>query len=183
MAAGAAQQSKSARSNGPAPVTAQEWISRGVHTITCPSGVRVKIRIPDLSALMAGKAVPENLRGAALIDLAGGLAAMERDEQGIPKLSDDVLKGETDLRFWLVREAVVEPALTEDDVRRLPVEDRDLIVALAQRQTAYDALGVRIGVSPLALFEPFSREHLCDAQCPSCEAVRRQLPGAGVGVV
>jgi hypothetical protein len=185
MAAGAANQQKqqSPVDNGQIP-SAAAWIKMAVHKITCPTGMVVRIKIPDLSALMVGGAVPENLRGAALFHLAGGLAELERDENGIPRgLNDEMLQGVTDLRFWTIHQAIVEPKLTEEQVRSLPVEDRELILAIAERQTAYDALGVKIGVSPLALFEPFSRVHGCEADCEACQALRRRVSAGGLDVV
>lgn len=172
MAAGAAQQSKSARSNGSAPVTtAAAWIKRATHTVHCPTGAVVKMKIPDLAALMASEAVPENLRGAALLELAGGLANLERDTQGIPKVSNDVLKGEADLRYWLVEQAVIDPPLTNEQVRDIPSEDRDMIVAIAQRQQDVDALGIKIGLEPVSRYEKWRDAHACGDDCEACQNV------------
>lgn len=64
-------------------VSKSKWAQRAVHRVTLPSGARVRIRIPDLSLLLAGDAVPDELRGVALEEFIGGVVGAGFQDVGV----------------------------------------------------------------------------------------------------
>lgn len=164
-------------------VTPAEWAELAVHTVTLPSRARVKVRIPDLSLLIANDAVPENLRGAALEELMGTMAALQApaaadgSDPERPRIDKEKIQQLASLHFFLVSEMLVEPALTISELERaeLPNEDLELLVQLATRERDTDALGVVLGVVPLSRFARFRDHHGCDESCEACAAVVEEL--------
>lgn len=178
------EQRQADSSNGSASSLA-DWKQLGVHEIALPSGAVVKARIPDAGALLRADAMPERLRAIVLLELthkdgaAGALA-----EQIIAGIDDteklaDIEKSQQALdqmQRRLLLEMVVDPALAEDDLDDVPVDDRLMLVGIAQRELAYDALGRRVGVEPLDRWDTFREAHHCPAEgCDACEQARRQL--------
>ncbi|MEK6252798.1 MAG: hypothetical protein AABM43_12885 [Actinomycetota bacterium] len=156
------------------------WEALGVHTVTLPSGAVVKIRIPDLSLLIAGDALPEQLRGAALEELLGSLSQVDVSDdaaaaQVIQKVASDAsgLNTLVDLYRWLVTETVIEPELTEEDLkdRKLPTEDLTMLVEFAGRRRNVDARGVTLGIEPIERWDTFRQMHGCAEECEACTAV------------
>lgn len=126
------------------------WLSLGVHRVTLPTGAVVRLRLPDLSTLVARRMVPDELRSIAQ-------QAFLRDvklETGNPEapLAEDKLAELYDLNCWLVSDMLVEPSISPDQVRLLPAEDLEWLILLAQRDVDTDALGVRLGVAPVDRF-------------------------------
>lgn len=127
-----------------------DWRKAAAHTIQLPSSTWVKIRIPDLSTLVARNLVPDTLKRIAA-------QAFLRDvklETGVEEapLNIETLGQLADLNYWLVSWMLVEPEVSAEDVRDLPAEDLELLVSIAQRETDVDARGVPLGVVPLARF-------------------------------
>lgn len=161
-----------------------QWNELGVHEITLPSGAVVKVRIPDLSLLIAGDAVPESLRGIALEQLMGAVVAMKLDageNVDQPKVSLDREKiGQlADLHFFLISAMLVEPEITVDQLvspnTRPPNPDLEMLAELALRERDTDARGVVLGVMPLQRLERFRHFHQCDPGCAACEALQAEL--------
>lgn len=112
-------------------VSLDAWKSAASHYPLCPSGVRVGIRIPDLAALIESGEIPQHLLDAAL-----GVAT-KPDE----KPTKELIVKQREFTDLMVQLTVVEPKLSESDVRAIPVEDKEFIVAIATRQRDLDAEG------------------------------------------
>ena len=168
-------------------VTLDQWVERGIHQVTLPSGAVVKIRLPDLSLLLAGQRVPERLRVLALEQVMGaieGKPEVESEDGSATGKLEKQLGDLAELNFWLVSQMVVEPELTSDVLRdgRLPNEDVEMLIGLATRETDEDALGVRLGVVPLERFDGFRDVGDGDARSEADEQ-GNPVPDLGVGEV
>jgi len=147
----------------------------------------VTVRIPDLSAMLAMGEIPDRLRHAALLqafkDEKDPPLALQTNDDGSPVLDHELVKGFYDLRGHIISKTLVDPVLSQEDVLELPVEDRDLIYAIAMRERDTDARGVRLGVEPLSKWERFRHFHRCPADCPDCAETLRELSTVDTGVV
>lgn len=133
----------------PKPVSVSAWKKAAVHYPLMPSGVRIGIRIPDLPALIEAGQIPQNLLDAAL-----GLAAGNEDLTP----TKDLIVQQREFTDLLVQITVVEPKLTDADVKDVPFEDKELLVALATRRRDLDAEGEHIaGLSTSEKFRRFRR--------------------------
>lgn len=166
--------------------TKEQWAARAVHEVTLYSGAVVKIRIPDLTTLLAGDAVPEELKGIAVGHVISELREATADpapagetnvtpESG---LSDELLERVTSLHRWLVSKMLVDPQLSPDELRPLedggiglPADDLELLGELAMRRRSRDALGVWLGVEPKSRWSVWQQAHNCPAGCEDCEKV------------
>jgi hypothetical protein len=167
----------------PKTITTGAWASLGIHTITLPSSAVVKIRIPDLSMLLAGEAVPEHLRAVAFDAVRSAIKAENRRVglQAIDDSSDELnherLKGLADLNRFLVSHTLLEPTMTEEDLlsTTLPVEDLAMLTQIASRERTTDARGVQIGVEPIDRWELWRQAHECESGCEGCAEVLAEL--------
>jgi hypothetical protein len=116
------------------PVTLAGWKKAAKHYPLLPSGVRVGIKIPDLPALIEAGSIPQHLLDAAL-----GVAAGEEQRP-----TRELIIQQREFTDRLVMIAVVEPSLSESDVKDIPYEDKEFIVAVATRQRDLDAEGEHI---------------------------------------
>lgn len=128
-----------------------QWVSAGFHTVMCPSGIRVGIRIPDLAALIEGGELPQHLLDAAL------MAAGQRGPAEDKEIDVEDIKREREFTNFLVSTTVVKPEITPEQAATLPVEDREMIAAIALRMRVFDAEGSHIG--GLDSSEKFRRFH------------------------
>lgn len=117
------------------PVSASSWKKAGVHTVRLHSGAFVKIRIPDLPALIESGHIPQNL-----IQVAIGMATGEDQKPSVELIAQS--REFTDL---MTLKSVVEPKITAEDLDDIPYEDKQLIVEIATRQRDRDAEGTHIG--------------------------------------
>jgi len=182
------------------------WQARAVHTITCPSGQRLKIRIPGIGTLLEHGDLPEDLIEIALLELsaengatgelAAELARANGDNRG--QVLERIRRYGTFQRE-LVRAAVTavetsagewqEVSLSADDVASgaLPEDDLALVAEIVQRLRGHDAKGVRIGVEPLDRWATFREAHGCgepgDASCEGCQKLVAALSSVDVGAV
>jgi hypothetical protein len=115
------------------------WSNSGYHEVVCPSTVVVGIRIPDLAAIIEGGELPQHLVDAAL-KAAGATSAVS----DAPEITVEDIKREREFTNFLVAKTVEEPALTPEDVSRIPVEDKEMIAAIALRLRDLDAEGSHI---------------------------------------
>lgn len=112
-----------------------EWKKAAVHAVTLPSGVTIKVKVPDLAGLIESGTLPQNLIDAAL-NVVGDSAQ---------KVTVDMVKEEREFTNAIVKVAVIEPTVTDANVGDIPVEDKQLIMQIATRQTDLDAEGKHIG--------------------------------------
>lgn len=183
------------------PRSLHGWQQRNLHTITCPSGQRLRIRIPGIGTLLEHGDLPDDLVEQALLELtseggaAGALAvqAADRDTD-----RESLLAGVRKLAAFqreLVKHAVreVEDAdgggwspveLDDEMIAELPEDDLAMVAEIVQRLRSTDARGVRIGVEPLDRWRRFQHHHDCpDAGCAGCAALVRELSSVDVGGV
>jgi hypothetical protein len=156
------------------------WANRGLHTVHLPSGMVVKMRIPDLAFMLAHGEVPDHLRTAAMLEVLDDTAdetplALRKKEDGSPLVDEETIRHIYDLRQHLIVAAVVEPAVTEADLPSLPTEDKDMLQLIATRQRFTDARGVSLGVEPLSRWETFRGEHGCGPDCAACAKAVQEL--------
>jgi hypothetical protein len=165
-----------------------EWRGRAIHTVTLPSGMVVKIRIPNLGQLLKGDAIPDRLRSVAISQVARELdpsaaPLFQPDDQQSPEQKIKVITEVYELYEWLVTETVIEPAIGENDLDGLPEMDKQMLAQIAGRERDTDALGVTLGVEPLSRWETFLREHGCTKDCPACQKVVGIFSTARPGLV
>lgn len=191
----AVEESTRTSSNG--VVSKGSWISASVHQITLPSGARVKVQMPDLSRLIRSDLLPEDLRAAALrrafddLEVAPPLDPnVGNDPEKMQKALEErfaMAKQLVQFLDFLLTEMMVEPKLSMEEVAKIPGEDRDMLIAIAQRERNTDARGVRLGVAPLNAFHEFRELHGCvDREpegCPSCQTLQQLFSSADLGRV
>lgn len=129
------------------PVTLAGWKKAATHTVLCPSGMRVGVKIPDLPALIEIGEVPQHLLEAAI-----GMAK-SGDEQA---LTVESVAQQREFTALLVLKTVVDPVITEADLKEIPFEDVEFLVSIATRARDIDAEGEHIGgLSSSARFRAF----------------------------
>jgi len=127
-------------------LTVAGWKKAAVHEVCCPSAVRVKIKIPDLPALIEAGAIPQHL-----LDAAVGLASGADTTPTV-----DLIKKQREFTDKIVQITVVEPKLTDEDLKGIPYEDKEFIVSVATRQRDIDVEGEHIaGLTASAKFRKF----------------------------
>lgn len=162
--------------------TKEAWGKRAVHVVTLPSGMDVKIRIPNLGLLLEGDALPQTLRNAALQEMVdpisnrvarGAVVAAENESPGepAPTVTLDDVRELYDLHKWLVVQTVIEPELELDDLHDLPQEDLEMLTQIATRERTTDAAGRSLGTEPLSRWATFRDKHGCAPGCEACAEV------------
>jgi len=133
-----------------APVeTLDAWFDAGFHTVVCPTGTRVGIRIPDLAAIIEGGELPQHLLDAALS------AASQQATPESEGVTVEDIKREMEFTNFLVSKTVVKPEVTAEQASRIPTEDKEMIASIALRLRDLDAEGSHI--SGLDKSEKFRR--------------------------
>lgn len=185
------------------------WQARALHTITLPSGQRVRIRTAGVATLLERGDLPDDLVELALLELSaenGATGELARQlEEAQTKLDEDagderakVLERikrfgvfQRHLAISAIEQLELSPdewepiSLTlEDSYRDLPEDDLAMVAEIVQRIRATDAKGVRIGVEPLDRWAGFRDAHGCpDEGCEGCEELIRRLSSADVGAL
>ncbi len=183
-----------------------ELAGLGVHTITLPSGARVRIRIPDQAMLIRANAVPQRLRAVALarvmdemegtnnaalteetVAAANGNAPAgmteEQMEAAQQKVNDTV-----DYHVYLVSEMLAEPAFSFEELAATPcpvdAQDMVMLIGLALRERTQDAAGVRLGVARLDDFRAtFRSKHGCGEDCAKCDEAIQEHSTVDLGLL
>lgn len=171
--------------------TADAWKKRGgPHRITLPSGMRVRARVLGLATLARLEGLPEDLTDAVVLHVAnleaGGLPAVIgvelANQKTDPEAAARLAKHVADfgrLTKHLVAEALVEPAMTVDELDEIPDDDLEMLMRIVTGRQAFDAAGIRIGVEPVDAWATFRHAHGCDElrdeDCPRCLEARRRL--------
>jgi hypothetical protein len=128
-------------------VSLAAWKKQASHYPLLPSGARVGIRIPDLPLLIETGVIPNHLADAAIAVAGGG------SDQPPTK---DLIVQQREFTDLLVLQTVVEPKLTEADVKEVPYEDKEMLVQIATRQRDLDAEGEHLaGLSTSEKFRRF----------------------------
>ena len=180
------------------------WQARSVHTITCPSGQRIRIRIPGIATLLEHGDLPDDLTEIALLELSAVNGATGELAQQLASSSTNGNRAEIlervrqygQFQRELVRAAVVavesapnewqDVTLSMDDIGggSLPEDDLALVAEIVQRLRATDARGVKIGVEPLDRWATFREAHSCpDEDCPGCQKLIDELSSLDVDEV
>jgi hypothetical protein len=186
----------------PQPDAVSAWASRTVHTVTGPSGQRLRIRFRGLAQILEHGELPTELvdiafmeltqefgaAGAIMKSLASGDVTDEQKEEALERMKEYAR-----LQRFLVIDAVqaievdgefVPVTLTEEQLDALPEDDLGMVAELVQRLRAHDARGVRIGVEPLDRWARFRETHGCpDEGCEACETLIRELSSTDVGAL
>lgn len=124
------------------PVTLAAWKKKATHTVVLNSGATVTIKIPDLPALVESGTLPQHLLEAAI-----------GAQSGVEEIDVDYVKKEYEFSNFIVKQTVVEPALTDADIDDIPAEDKELLVQFATRRREFDAVGNHIaGLDNVAKF-------------------------------
>lgn len=188
-------------STAPRP-SLSRWQARSLHTVTCPSGQRLRIRILGLAAILEMGDLPEDLIDIVMLELTtvdGVAGALAKDLVG-DEITDEqrerVLSRMKDygrLQRYLAINAIEEVEedggwypidLELDDLDALPEDDLAMVAEIVQRLRNQDARGVTIGVEPLDRWATFREAHGCaDQGCPSCEEVIRRFSSSDMGPV
>jgi hypothetical protein len=134
----------------PVAASLDEWVSAATHYPLLPSGKRVGIKIPDLPALIEAGQIPQHL-----LDVALGMAGAAPEDN---KPTMEMIKTQREFTDVLVQLTVVEPALSDETVKRIPFEDKDFLVAVATRNRDLDAEGEHLaGLMKSEKFRRFRR--------------------------
>jgi hypothetical protein len=102
----------------------------------------------------------------------------KKQEQDARKESERRLAAFAEVNRELVAHALVEPKMTADELRDVPMPDLEMLSLLVNRKLVFDAAGRRVGVVPVETFREVVAAHglePCDPGCPSCEEARRAL--------
>lgn len=173
----------------PAPTTAAEWGER-THYAELPSGAAIRFRFPSLAEMIALGSLPEDLLEIAVAEWkspgsAAELAAAPFDELGEDASDEDretaaaasraVAERIAALNREVIARALIEPAMSPDQLRTVPYTDLEYLTRIVNRVEPFDAAGRRIGPEPISTFRGFAEEHECAADCQACEAARRRL--------
>lgn len=167
------------------------------HTITCPSGQKLRIRIPGVETILQHGDLPETLLEIALLEVTRDDGAAGAIAEQLPSLtSEEKLKRLAEFSAFqreLVRAAVVavdgnggwvDVTLSDDDLAQLPDADVEMIAMIVLRLRVQDARGVTIGVEPLDRWAQFHKSHGLDPEdCAACKAFLDELSTADVGAV
>ncbi len=178
------------------------WQARSVHTITCPSGQRIRIRIPGIATLLEHGDLPDDLTEIALLELSavngatGELAQQLASTNGNRAEILERVRQYGQFQRELVRAAVVavesapnkwqDVTLSMDDIGggSLPEDDLALVAEIVQRLRATDARGVKIGVEAIDRWATFREAHSCpDEDCPGCQKLIDELSSLDVDEV
>lgn len=136
----------------PKRTTTAAWKKSATHTVRCPSGVWVDIRIPDLPALIEAGSIPQHLLDAALETVSQGAQGV----QATP--TKELIIQQREFTDKLVQLTVVDPKLSDEDVRDVPYEDKEMLVDIATRRVDFDAEGNHLGgLHTSAQFRAFRR--------------------------
>jgi hypothetical protein len=138
----------------PKAATLATWKKSAVHTVICPSGSYVTLKIPDLPRMIEAGQIPQHLLEAALGAAGAG------DDITAKSAEDriNLIKQQREFTDHIVMMAVIEPKITEADLLHIPYEDMEFITQVASRARDLDAVGDHIaGLHKNEAFRRFRR--------------------------
>lgn len=117
------------------PISKTAWKKVKTHTATLPSGAVVKLTLPNLGALLKSGNIPNEL-----VDAAIGFQQAE-------KITREMLEESFEWVAFILPRTVVEPTITEEEVRNdeLPSQDLEMLAAFVARTLDIDAVGHHLG--------------------------------------
>lgn len=170
----------------------EAWQGR-VHDAVLTSGIKVTYRDLSLAEFAFLEELPTELLEMALAEWGTPGAALEyvreplndlkakptrKQEQDARTESERRLEALTQLNRELVAHALVDPKMTAEELRAVPMPDLEMLSLLINRKLVYDAAGRRVGVVPVETFQEVVAAHgleRCAPDCPACEEARRAL--------
>lgn len=135
----------------PSAGSATEWQKRKVHEgVTLPSGMVVDLELPDLPELARAGDIPNELLEAS------GKLQKAVDDGDRSQVTTETLANVAEFMRYLIPRMVVKPKIDEEKVDKIPPEDKELLVAFAQRARDIDAVGRHLaGLEVLAEWRRF----------------------------
>lgn len=164
------------------------WQARTPHTITCPSGQRLRMVLPGVATLLEHGDLPDDLARLAVAEITrdDGAAGMVADE--VRDIDPDEARAklaefgrfQRALACSVIRELEtpggwVPITLELDQLDGLPEDDIAMVAAIVQRLRNVDARGVTIGVEPLDRWRLFRDAHGCPGDGEDCEGCRKVI--------
>lgn len=138
-----------------------------------PAGHSYKIRPLNIERHALAGDMPPALRKIAMQGASGVDAVLSGDEAEVLAEHGNELRAYLDR---LVLQVLVEPALSADEIDVLPPVDYRWLVQIAMGENDRDGEGRRLwGREPLTTWATFRDEHGCDADCESCDRMRRSV--------
>lgn len=140
----------------PQAVDLKAWQAAALHYPLLPSGSRVGLKIIDLPGLIEAGEIPQHLLDAAL-----GIVRAQKDEAQVPSAEEITanMAKEREFTDTVVKLSVVQPDLSKaaaDDLKAIPYEDKQFIVAVATRARDLDVEGEHIaGLTKSEKFRKF----------------------------
>lgn len=174
------------------PATAAEWMNT-VHDPVLPSGRQVVYRDVTLAELVQVAELPEELLELVVAEWSRPGAAVEQALQPLQELPGKATKAQRvkaekasrqvverirQINRQLIALALVEPEMTAEQLEQVPYADLELLTALINRKTSYDAVGRHVGVVPLDQFQLVLEAHGVEhdpQSCPTCATLRGSL--------
>ena len=120
------------------PVSLSAWKKAATHYPMLPSGSRVGIKVPDLPRMIEAGSIPQHLLEAAV---GAARQQAEAETELTPEKIVSNAKEEREFTDIVTMLTVTEPKLSESDLKDIPFEDKQFIVAVATRIRDLDALG------------------------------------------
>jgi len=151
MATDTKDKTESPEARPQAASTVAAWEKNRTHKgVTLPSGTVVDIQLPDLPTLAKAGEIPNELLEAA------GTLQKAIDEGDRSDVTVETLANIATFMEFLLPQMILKPKITTEDVGKLPPEDKELLVAFAQRARDIDAVGRHLaGLEQLAEWRRF----------------------------
>jgi hypothetical protein len=170
--------------------TAEEWTNT-LHDPILPSGRKAVYRDVSLFDLQRLESLPTELREHVVKEWAHPGTLAELAVAPFDELAELKQSGKTptkkqeaaaDAEFFRVTDligqvnlqvvalALVEPAMTVEQLQQIPTPDLEMLSSLISRKTAHDAVGRRVGVVALDWFRVVTAAHglECAPDCDAC---------------
>jgi hypothetical protein len=178
-----AEQSSSSERAGWAG-SADDWGGR-VYQATLPSGMQVEYRLPSLGEMLMLGELPTELQEIAWAEYAqpgvsslmAASPTLQLTEKATKKQrasaqaeSKAVLEKVSAINRHLIAHALVTPAMTIEQLGRVPYRDLEMLSMLLNRGHGEDAAGRYVGVVPLDRFRVALAAHGIDECAPDCSA-------------
>jgi len=151
--------------------TVAEWRSRREVEAVTPTGIRVRLRPPNIQRHALSGGLPSGLKRLATAD--DKVAVLNQVMASDDGDADAAALETRDYLDRVVVAMVVEPAISLEDIEEIPPVDYQWLVEVAFRNNDYDGEGHYLwGTEPLNRWAFFREEHRCDEDCAACGRIR-----------